>query len=171
MGRLGCQSDAQATLAVSYNGLEGYANSLHEALTQALPGLRGSWASATRAAVTTSWAPACCRLKTSSTAPSAQAPCARGERPLHALRERGVEICGSAPEWTSTPSIPWASQRPSHALLDVFLLHCLLSDSPPDNPAEIAELAANQHLTAERGREPGLLLQRQGQAVAFYPMG
>ena len=37
MGRLGYQSDAQATLAVSYNGLEGYANSLHEALTRPYP--------------------------------------------------------------------------------------------------------------------------------------
>jgi glutamate--cysteine ligase len=37
MGRLGYQSDAQATLAVSYNGLHGYANSLHEALTKPYP--------------------------------------------------------------------------------------------------------------------------------------
>ena len=37
MGRLGYQSDAQATLAVSYNGLQGYANSLHEALTKPYP--------------------------------------------------------------------------------------------------------------------------------------
>ena len=38
-------------------------------------------------------------------------------------------------------------------LFDVFLLHCLLQDSPPDTPEEIAELKHNQHLTAERGRE------------------
>jgi glutamate--cysteine ligase len=56
------------------------------------------------------------------------------------------------------PSCPWAS-RPTMRLLDVFLLHCLLSDSPPDTPAEIAELKHNQHLTAERGREPGLTLR------------
>ena len=42
-------------------------------------------------------------------------------------------------------------------LLDVFVLHCLLSDSPPDTPQEIAELKHNQHHTAERGRESGLL--------------
>ena len=39
MGRLGYQSDAQATLAVSYNSLESYAASLQGALTPALPGL------------------------------------------------------------------------------------------------------------------------------------
>lgn len=49
--------------------------------------------------------------------------------------------------------------------LDVFLLHCLLQDSPPDTPAEIAELGRNQHHTAAHGREPGLKLERRGQAV------
>jgi glutamate--cysteine ligase len=44
--------------------------------------------------------------------------------------------------------------------LDVFLLHCLLSDSPPDTPQEIAALGRNQHNTAARGREPGLMLER-----------
>jgi glutamate--cysteine ligase len=44
--------------------------------------------------------------------------------------------------------------------LDVFLLHCLQTPSPPDSPAEIAALARNQHRVAERGREPGLLLEQ-----------
>ena len=44
--------------------------------------------------------------------------------------------------------------------LDIFLLHCLLSDSPDDSPDEIAALARNQQRTAGRGREPGLLLER-----------
>jgi glutamate--cysteine ligase len=44
--------------------------------------------------------------------------------------------------------------------LDVFLLHCLLSPSPPDTPDEIAASGHNQHNVAERGREPGLMLER-----------
>lgn len=44
-------------------------------------------------------------------------------------------------------------------VLDVFLLHCLLSDSPPDSPQEMACLATNQHRTAARGREPGVRLE------------
>jgi glutamate--cysteine ligase len=56
-------------------------------------------------------------------------------------------------------------------LLDVFLLHCLLSDSPPDTPEEIAELKQNQHLTAERGRESGLHLTRNGQSVRLTDWG
>jgi glutamate--cysteine ligase len=44
--------------------------------------------------------------------------------------------------------------------LDVFLLHCLLTPSPPDTPAETAALARNQLRAAESGRAPGLKLER-----------
>lgn len=55
--------------------------------------------------------------------------------------------------------------------LDVFLLHCLLSDSPPDSPAEIRRQAHNQHNVAERGREPGLLLERGDASVTLKDWG
>jgi glutamate--cysteine ligase len=45
------------------------------------------------------------------------------------------------------------------AFVDVFLLHCLLADSPPDNPLEIAAIARNQERTATQGREPGVMLE------------
>jgi glutamate--cysteine ligase len=51
--------------------------------------------------------------------------------------------------------------------LDVFLLHCLLADSPPDTPDEIAALGRNQHRTAAFGREPGLKLERGGREVTL----
>ena len=56
-------------------------------------------------------------------------------------------------------------------VLDVFLLHCLLSDSPPDTPEEIAALKHNQHLAAERGREPGLRLACGGAQVLLADWG
>jgi glutamate--cysteine ligase len=56
-------------------------------------------------------------------------------------------------------------------LLDIFLLHCLLSDSPPDTPAEIAALGRNQHRTAAFGREPGLKLEREGREVTLVEWG
>lgn len=43
-------------------------------------------------------------------------------------------------------------------VIDVFLLHCLLSESPPDSPEELVRLGDNRHRTAARGREPGLEL-------------
>jgi glutamate--cysteine ligase len=53
----------------------------------------------------------------------------------------------------------------------VFLLHALLSDSPADSPAEVKELASNQLLVASRGREPGLMLHRHGQAIGVQAWG
>jgi glutamate--cysteine ligase len=55
--------------------------------------------------------------------------------------------------------------------LDMFLLYCLQTDSPPDSPAEIVAMAHNQHATAERGREPGLLLERGQGTVPLTDWG
>ena len=87
-----------------------------------------------------------------------------GERPLHALRERGVEYV-EVRCMDLDPFEPVGIGASTARFIDVFLLHCLLTDSPPDSPAEIAALARNQHLAAARGREPGLTLERGGSAV------
>ncbi|MBU4424398.1 MAG: glutamate--cysteine ligase, partial [Gammaproteobacteria bacterium] len=87
-----------------------------------------------------------------------------GERPLHALRERGVEYV-EVRLMDLDPFVPVGITAETMRLLDVFLLHCLLTDSPPDTPQEITELKHNQHLTAARGREPGLCLVRNGRNV------
>ena len=71
MGRLGYQSDAQASLAVSYNSLEQLRRIAAGGADPALSAPTRPSASATPAATTTSWPPACCRSRTSSTAPSA----------------------------------------------------------------------------------------------------
>ena len=164
MGRLGYQSDAQASICVSYNGLDGYADSLHDALTRPYPayeklGVRNPGGDYNQLGTGL--------LQIENEFYGTIRPkrtVKSGERPLHALRERGVEyvevrlmdidpfeIVGIAP----------ATMR----MLDVFLLHCLHSDSPPDTPQEIADLKHNQHLAAEQGREPGLTLTRNGQQV------
>jgi len=44
--------------------------------------------------------------------------------------------------------------------LDIFLLHCLLSESPDDTPVELRSIATNKQQVATRGREPGLRLYR-----------
>ncbi len=166
MGRLGYQSDAQATLAVSYNGLEGYANSLHGALTKPYPayeavGLRNPGGDYNQLGTSL--------LQIENEFYGTIRPkrtVRTGERPLHALRERGVEYV-EVRLMDLDPFAPVGITPEAMRLLDVFLLHCLLSDSPPDTPAEIAELQRNQHLTAERGREPGLCLERGGAPVVL----
>ena len=164
MGRLGYQSDAQASLYVSYNGLEGYANSLYEALTRPYApyeaiGVRNLGGDYNQLGTSL--------LQIENEFYGTIRPkrtVQRGERPLHALRERGVEYV-EVRLMDINPFENMGISQSTMRLLDVFLLHCLLSDSPPDSPAEIAEMKHNQHMAAERGREPGLKLQRQGQEV------
>ena len=164
MGSLGYQSDAQATLAVSYNSLEGYADSLHAALTQSYPayeaiGVRNPGGEYNQMGTSL--------LQIENEFYGTIRPkrvTEPGERPLHALRERGVEYV-EVRLMDLDPFVPVGITAQTMRLLDVFLLHCLLSDSPPDTPQEITEIKYNQHLTAARGREPGLQLLRQGKNV------
>ncbi|RVU49303.1 glutamate--cysteine ligase [Rubrivivax rivuli] len=164
MGRLGYQSEAQANLAVSYNSLDGYAASLHGALTQPYPayekiGVRNLGGEYNQLATTL--------LQIENEFYGTIRPkrvIKSGERPLHALRERGVEYI-EVRCMDLDPFEPVGINAQTLRFLDVFLLHCLLQDSPPDTPAEIAELGRNQHHTAAHGREPGLTLERGGQPV------
>jgi glutamate--cysteine ligase len=166
MGKLGYQSDAQATLAVSYNGLEGYADSLHDALTRPWPayqnlGVQNPGGDYNQLATSL--------LQIENEFYGTIRPkrtIASGERPLHALRERGVEYI-EVRLMDLNPFVDIGIDANTLHFLDVFLLYCALSDSAPDSPEEIREIGTNQHLTAARGREPGLQLQRQGQPVAL----
>lgn len=69
------------------------------------------------------------------------------------------------------PFVPVGIEASTMRMLDVFLLHCLLADSPPDTPDEIAALGRNQHRAAAFGREPGLKLERNGREVALMEWG
>jgi glutamate--cysteine ligase len=94
----------------------------------------------------------------------------RGERPLYALRERGVEYV-EVRLIDLDPFSPIGITADTVHFLDVFLLHCLLSDSRPDTPQEIETIARNQQHVSERGREPGLTLARQDRTVQMAEWG
>ncbi|RYY68213.1 MAG: glutamate--cysteine ligase, partial [Comamonadaceae bacterium] len=159
MGRLGYQSDAQASLAVSYNGLDGYAASLHEALTRPYAayeavGIVNPGGEYNQLATSL--------LQIENEFYGTIRPkrvIFPGERPLHALRERGVEYV-EVRLLDLDPFVPIGIKPQTLRFLDVFLLHCLLADSPQDTPEEIAQIGRNQHRTAAHGREHGLRLER-----------
>jgi glutamate--cysteine ligase len=163
MGRLGYQSDAQASLSVSYNNLRDYTASLYEALTVPYApyeklGLRED---DDYRQLNTSL------LQIENEFYSSIRPkrrIKRGERPLHALRERGVEYV-EVRLMDLDPFAPIGITAPTCRFLDLFLLHCLLKESPPDNAQEIGEVRRNQQKVALRGREPGLTLERGGREV------
>jgi len=170
MGRLGYQSDAQASLAVSYNSLDGYGASLHDALTRPYPayeavGIRSPGGDYNQLATTL--------LQIENEFYGTIRPkrvIFPGERPLHALRDRGVEYV-EVRLMDLDPFEPLGINAQTMRFLDVFLLHCLLSDSPDDTPGEIYEIKHNQHQTAARGREPGLLLKRGGRELPLTEWG
>ncbi len=170
MGRLGYQSDAQASLSVSYNSLESYAASLQEALTQPYPayeavGIRNPGGDYNQLATSL--------LQIENEFYGTIRPkrvIFPGERPLHALRERGVEYV-EVRCMDLDPFEPVGIAASTMRFIDMFLLHCLLSDSPADTPAEIAALARNQQRVAARGREPGLLLERGDAEIALTAWG
>ncbi len=166
MGRLGYQSDAQASIRASFNNLESYAASLHEALTRPYPayesiGVKNLGGEYNQLSTTL--------LQIENEFYGTIRPkrtIRQGERPLHALRERGVEYI-EVRCMDLDPFEPLGISASTMRFLDIFLLHCAVSDSPPDTPDEIAALARNQHRTASHGREPGLRLERQGGEVAL----
>ena len=170
MGRLGYQSDAQSSLEVSYNSLEGYAHSLEGALTSPYPayetiGVRGDDGQYRQLGTSL--------LQIENEFYGTIRPkrvIFQGERPLHALRERGVEYV-EVRLMDLDPFEPLGISSQTMRFLDVFLLYCHLSDSPPDTPQEISALAHNQHSVAERGREPGLTLERNGSTVELTAWG
>jgi glutamate--cysteine ligase len=170
MGKLGYQSDAQSSLSVSYNGLDGYTASLHDALTRPWPaydalGVRNPGGDYLQLATTL--------LQIENEFYGTIRPkrtIFQGERALHALRERGVEYV-EVRLLDLDPFEPIGINAQTLHFLDVFLMHCLLAHSPPDSPQEIDEMAHNQHLTAARGREPGLTLERHGQAIKLTDWG
>ncbi|MGI9324222.1 MAG: glutamate--cysteine ligase [Pseudomonadales bacterium] len=158
MGRLGYQSDAQADLHVSYNSLEEYAETILDALTRPHPAYQdiGVYEDAEGYR----------QLNDSIIqienefygAIRPKQPITSGERPLLALKRRGVayvEVRCMDLNPFELIGIGASDAR----FLDTFLLFCLLADSAPDSPEESAMMQHNQQCVVERGREPGLMLE------------
>jgi glutamate--cysteine ligase len=169
MGPLGYQSAAQSRLAVSYNDLKSYARSLHGALTEPYPPYEKIGIKVGDEYRQLSAALLQIENEFYGTIRPKQ-PIETGERPLHALGERGVAYV-EARLVDLDPDSPIGIRVETMRLLETFLLYCLLADSPPDTPAETAELAHNQHTAAERGRAPDVRLLRRGEELRLADWG
>jgi glutamate--cysteine ligase len=93
-----------------------------------------------------------------------------GERPLTALRDRGVEYV-EVRCLDLNPFLHVGIDVPQSRFIDTFLLYCLLGASPPDSRAESLRMAANQLAVVERGRQPGLELELDGSTVSLRDWG
>ena len=158
MGRLGYQSEAQAALRVSYDSLAEYDATMRKALTIAYPpyaaiGLRGAEGEYRQLST------ALLQIENEFYATIRPKRRTRsGERPLNALRERGVDYV-EVRCLDLDPFLPLGIDATTCRFLDVFLLFCLLADSPDEHRRESAAIAGNQLAVVERGREAHLALE------------
>ena len=163
MGRLGYQSDAQSELHISYNSLEEYAATMRSGLTTSYPDYAdipvnkdGDYQQLNDAIL---------QIENEfygTIRPKRSA--ASGERPLAALGKSGVEYvevrCVDL-----DPFEPIGINSEQIRFLDTFLLLCLLTESPTDSREESARMVRNQTAVVERGRQPGLVLERDTESV------
>jgi len=86
------------------------------------------------------------------------------EKPIHALRRRGVQ-------YVELRSIdvnaydPLGINEYQLRFLEAFLVFCLLHESPLIDARERKDIDHNELATAHRGRDPRLMLHRQGKKV------
>lgn len=88
------------------------------------------------------------------------------EMPILALKKRGVQ-------YIELRSIdvnafdPLGINAQQLRFLEALMVFCLLDDSPAISDCERSEIDKNELLVAHRGREPGLMLSRNGESLSL----
>jgi len=166
MSDLGYQNKAQATLKPCYNDLNSFLLSMHKAVTTPWPPYseigthrNGEWIQ-----LNTNVLQIENEFYSSIRPKRATGPC---ERPITALSERGiqyVEIRCLDIDYKEPTGI---SSDTAH-FMDAFILFCATQDSPYfGDEGFCAESASNFAKTVKYGRQPGLMLKRNGADVSL----
>jgi len=92
------------------------------------------------------------------------------EKPRHALNERGVEYI-EVRCLDLNPFLPLGISEQQIDFMDLFLLHCLLTDSPYIDDEECQTLDHNFDLVVNEGRKPGLNIKCNNKAVPLQNCG
>jgi len=160
MSDLGYSNDAQSSIKVCYNELENFTDSLLDAMNTPYPEYQsiGVKVDGKYQQLNTNLL----QIENEfygSIRPKRVAK--SGERPSHALIERGVEYV-EVRCMDLNPYVPIGIDQETMIFLDMFLLFCLFEDSPEMTTEVTRKYAENNQLAVMRGREPGLMLQRKG---------
>jgi glutamate--cysteine ligase len=91
-------------------------------------------------------------------------------RPLVALRSDGVEYV-EIRTLDLSPTDPVGINQAELRFLEALLVVCLLTDSPPIDAAEQAEIDRRDLVVAREGRRPNLALVRNGRNVGLRDWG
>jgi len=97
-------------------------------------------------------------------------PTQPGERPVQALRARGVEYIEVRALDVSAYA-PLGVHESQLRFIEAFLVYCLLMESSPLSEQEEQEIDVNQERVACRGRQPGLTLLRDGGSTTLKHWG
>jgi len=157
MGNLGYQSDAQNSLHVTYNNLESYTQTLCAAITKTheaydnigIKDDKGEYQqlNAGLLQIENEFYSVIRPKRTASS----------GQTALNALTEGGVEYI-EVRCLDLNPFEPVGISEQQIRFLDLFLLYCLLEESPPSDDDEYEQLQTNQKRMVYEGRDPELML-------------
>ncbi|MGJ8685872.1 MAG: glutamate--cysteine ligase [Spongiibacteraceae bacterium] len=160
MGDLGYQSNAQKDLDICYNQLDSYVNHLCKAITTSHPDYQ-------KIPGDEQLSTGLLQIENEFYSPIRPKRVANsGEIPLGALRRGGVEYI-EVRCLDINPLLPMGINAEQIRFVDAFLLFCLLDDSPPCDERDNAAITENISRTVNRGREPGLMLEHQGQQLSL----
>lgn len=170
MSRIGYVNSSRCNAHVSYNSVTDYLSSLYQAISTECPGFSlietrgadGSWRqlNANLLQIENEHY-ALIRPK--------QVPLP-GERPFQAVRSRGVNYV-EVRAIDNQPDTPIGVHGYQLDFVRLLLLYCLLSPNPPLSRDQEQENSFNHQQAALLGRQPDLLLQRQGEAIRLQDWG
>ena len=166
MSDLGYQNNAQAGLTPCYDNLESYTESLFRAVSTpyapyAAMGIKdaaGNWQQLNTNVLQIE------NEYYSNIRPKRVT--GTGERPLHALRARGIQYI-EVRCLDINPFLPLGIDVTEARFLDAFLLYCALQDSPCLVDGECSASSDNFLEVVKQGRKPGLQLRRCGETVGL----
>ena len=164
MGDLGYHNNAQSSVNICFNELETYTQTLARAIHTPWPEYEaiGTRQGDQFIQINT------CVLQIENEYYSAVRPkrtAGREEKPIQALESRGVEYI-EVRCLDLDPFSPIGVNQSQIDFLDLFLLDCLLKDSPRIDDSECDRLDDNYQDVVAQGRDPELTLCRTGERVS-----
>ncbi|KLV34730.1 glutamate--cysteine ligase [Piscirickettsia salmonis] len=170
LSRLGYQNKGKHLMHISYNSVEEYASSILQATrTPYAPFSKLGICSKDKAGQRhyTQLNDALLQIENEYYSPMRpKQPAERCKRPVASLLEKGVCYI-ELRALDLNPFEPLGFEAGELEFVDLFLLFCLLEDSPVLSAAELADAELCLQQVAEYGRKPGLMLTIQGRQVSL----
>ncbi len=165
MSNIGYKSENQSSLNIDYNSLTGYVDSLSKAIETPYPEYQAIGVKKDGEYLQLNSNILQIENEYYSTIRPKQIAYS-GEKPTLALKRRGVRYI-EIRSLDLNVFTPIGIDSETGYFLEAFLLYCLFNDSPLKQPGEQKINNENQLAVANSGRQPGLMLNKNGEQIAF----